>query len=444
MRRLTVGALGALVCSVAACSGDDTADRATPATASTAVATSAASTTSRAVTTSSTSPTTTTAASSTSVDSTSTAPAETTVPPTTAPPSTAPVTTMVPPPDAAVLAEIPLAVQPFADVDMVTQMVVRPADNVAYASSQTGEIWRLADPAAPTLALDLSASVPPYEQGSERGLLGLGFGPADGRMYAFYSDLQNTSHVVSYAMNADGTADANSAWPVIDVPSAGFGHKGGAMSFDGPILYVALGDGGASKGRSAQDFTTLLGSIIRIVPHIDGPGYDVPPDNPFVADPNTRPELWAKGLREPWGFWRDPDTGTLWISDVGDHTMEEMNRMTADQRGLNFGWYFLEGTEVFAAGAPDGLTPPLFAYRHDEIGPASIGGRVYRGAAIPELHGAFVFGDMAGITFAVGAGDEITKLTLRGSGVVTGFAIGPDGELYMLTHAKGIMKVVPG
>ena len=119
--------------------------------------------------------------------------------------------------------------------------------------------------------------------------------------------------------------------------------------------------------------------------------------------------------------------------------------MTADQKGLNFGWYYLEGTEPYTNEAPpDGLTPPLFAYRHDEIGPAAIGGRVYRGASIPQLQGAYVFGDMAGATFGVGAGDQITKLTLRGSGVVTGLAIGPDGELYMLTHAKGIMKVVPG
>ena len=324
-------------------------------------------------------------------------------------------------------------------------MVVRPSDGVAYASSQTGQVWRLADPAAPALALDLSASVPVYEQGSERGLLGLGFGPADDRMYVFYSDLQNDSHVVSYAMNADGTADVNSARLVIDVPSDGFGHKGGAMSFDGPTLYLALGDGGASKGRTAQDYMSLLGSIIRITPRLDGPGYDVPADNPFVGDPTRLPELWAKGLREPWGFWRDPVTGTLWISDVGDHTMEEIDRMTADQKGLNFGWYFLEGTEVYAEGAPpDGLTPPLFAYRHDEIGPAAIGGKVYRGTAIPELVGAYVFGDMAGITFGVGANDEITKLTLRGSGVVTGIADGPDGELYLLTHSKGILKVVPG
>jgi len=294
------------------------------------------------------------------------------------------------------------------------------------------------------LALDLSAAVPAYEQGSERGLLGLGFGPADDRMYVFYSDLDNDAHLVSYAMNADGTAEPASPRTVIDVPSDGFGHKGGAMSFDGPTVYLALGDGGASKGRTAQDYTSLLGSIIRIVPHADGPGYEVPPDNPFVGDASKRPELWAKGLREPWGFWRDPVTGTLWISDVGDHTMEEIDRMTADQKGLNFGWYFLEGTDVFADGAPEGLTPPLFAYRHDEIGPAAIGGRVYRGEAIPGLHGAYVFGDMAGPTFAVGAGDEITRLTLRGTGVVTGYAIGPDGELYMLTHSKGILKVVPG
>ena len=310
-------------CAIAACSGDDDAspgDDASPrhpprrrppvvvTTESTSAADDGPVHQPTVPTSTSTAPTTTTTAPPSTTSSSS-------IPPTTAPPA---------PPDAAALAAIPLALQPFADVDMVTQMVVRPADDVAYASSQTGQIWRLADPAAPTLALDVSANVPPYEQGSERGLLGLGFGPSDGRMYVFFSDLQNNSHVVSYAMNADGTADANSAWSVIDVPSAGFGHKGGAMSFDGPTLYLALGDGGASKGRSAQDYTSLLGSIIRIVPHTDGPGYEVPTDNPFVGDPTKRPELWAKGLREPWGFWRDPVTGTLWISDVGDHTMEEI------------------------------------------------------------------------------------------------------------------------
>ncbi len=155
-------------------------------------------------------------------------------------------------------------------------MVLRPSDHVAYAASQTGEVWRLADPAAPTLALDLSGAVSTYEPGSERGLLGLGFGPIDDRMYVFSTDQQQQGHLVSYALGPDGTADPGSAWLVIDVPSTGFGHKGGPMSFDGRLLYLALGDGGGTNGRSAQDYSSLLGSLIRIIPRTDGPGYDVP------------------------------------------------------------------------------------------------------------------------------------------------------------------------
>ncbi len=342
------------------------------------------------------------------------------------------------------LAAVKLATQPFSDVEKVTAFVTDPATSTIYISSQTGQIYKVANDGSKTLVLDLSAAVPPYEQGSERGLLGLDFSPVDGRMFVFYSDLENNAHLVSYAMTPDGAPDPASQWTVIDVPSTGFGHKGGGMSFDGSILYLALGDGGGTNGRDAQNYESLLGSIIRVVPRTTGPGYDFPDDNPYLNDPSKRPELWAKGLREPWGFWRDPATGDLWMADVGNHTMEEIDRMTPDQKGLNFGWAFIEGTQVNHPGAPADVTPPLFAYRHDEVGPAAIGGRVYRGTAIPGLVGAYVFADLAGATFGIGAGDQTTKLSLRLSGVVTGFGIGPDGELYTTSHAEGVKKIVPG
>ena len=350
---------------------------------------------------------------------------------------------VTPAPPVEQLAALKLGLQPYAAVDKVTGMIVRPADDVVYASSQTGQVWRLADPAAPVLALDLSAETSPYEQGSERGLLGIAFSPVDGRLFVFYTDLQAQSHLVSYPMLPDGTADVSGMWPVIDVPSTGFGHKGGGMSFDGPILYVALGDGGGTNGRDAQNYESLLGSIIRIVPRTTEPSYDYPDDNPYLNDPSKRPELWAKGLREPWGFWRDPITGIIWMADVGNHVMEEIDRMMPDQKGLNFGWYFIEGTQVNHEGAPPDVVPPLYAYLHSDVGPAAIGGRVYRGAAIPGLDGAYVFADIGGKTFAVGAGDQVTRLQLNVPGLVTGFGTGPDGELYVLTHSQGIQKLVP-
>ena len=123
------------------------------------------------------------------------------------------------------------------------------------------------------------------------------------------------------------------------------------------------------------------------------------------------PELWAKGLRNPWGFWRDPVTGDLWISDVGEDDVEELNRIPATVAGANFGWYFVEGDHVRYQGVPADAVNPLFTYRHDQIGPAIIGGRVYRGQRDPGLDGAYVFADMAGEIFAMGAGDQVTPLT---------------------------------
>jgi glucose/arabinose dehydrogenase len=423
----TVGALALVVGTLACSSGDDnggSATTASPVSGSITAATTGAPTT--------VAPTTAAASPTTGV------PSPTTV-------SAAPTTAAAaPPPPVEQLAAVKLAVQPFSDVEKVTALVTDPATSTMYISSQTGQVYKVANEGAKTLALDISSAVPPYDQGSERGLLGLGFSPVDGRMFVFYSDLENNAHVVSYAMTPDGVADPASQWTVIDVPSTGFGHKGGGMSFDGSILYLALGDGGGTNGRDAQNYESLLGSIIRIVPRSTGPGYDFPSDNPYLNDPAKRPELWAKGLREPWGFWRDPVTGDLWTADVGNHTMEEIDRMTPDQKGLNFGWAFIEGTQVNHPGAPADVTAPLFAYRHEDVGPAAIGGRIYRGSAIPALNGAYVFADMAGTLFGVGAGDQTTKLSLHLSGVVTGFGIGPDGELYVTTHTQGVERLVPG
>jgi glucose/arabinose dehydrogenase len=359
-------------------------------------------------------------------------------------PPTAPGPTTIGVPGADQLAGAVLALQPFADIAKPTALVTRPADGSIYVTAQTGEVYRIAGGGQPELALDLRPLVTPYEQGSERGLLGIGFSPVDGRMFVYYTDHGMQSHVASYAVLDDGHADPTSQWMVIDIPQTGVGHKGGGISFDRGILYLALGDGGGSNGRDAQDYSSLLGSIIRIVPRTTGPGYDFPSDNPFLGDPSKRPELWAKGLRNPWGFWRDPVTGHLWTADVGNNTMEEIDRLPAGVGGLNLGWYFIEGTQVNHDGAPPDAMPPLFAYLHSDVGPAAIGGRVYRGAAIPALAGAYLFGDLAGATFAVGAGDQTTRLNLAISGVVTGFGEGPDGELYALTHTEGVKKIVPG
>lgn len=375
---------------------------------------------------------------------TTTEPAKTNIAVTTSAGTTAPP---VPPaPRARTLGAVALATRPVADIPLATAMATRPADGSIYITTQPGQVWRLPADGTAATVLDLAGTVSEWLPGSERGLLGIAFSPIDGRMFLYYTDLEAQSHLVSYAVGRRGNPDPDSVWEVMEIEQPGAGHKGGGLAFDeSGILYLALGDGGGSSGRDAQDPSKLHGGIVRIVPSTEGPGYDVPPDNPFIGDASTRPELWAKGLRNPWGFWRDPLTGDLWIADVGQNDVEELNRIPSTVSGVNFGWYFLEGDEVRFDGAPPDAVAPIFTYRHDEVGPAIIGGRVYRGTAIRRLVGAYVFADMSGPLFAVGARNQVRLLPLSIPHVViTGFGEGPDGELYILTLEGGVLKLVPG
>ena len=345
------------------------------------------------------------------------------------------------------MATIPLVLQPVVTgLPLLTAMASRP-DGLIVFTSQTGEVWRLAPDGTAPLLVDLRAEVSPYEPGSERGMLGAAFHPIDGRLFLSFTDVAMDSHVISFAVDAAGVLDPASRTPVFfeDQPAQGFGHKGGGLVFtpDG-TLHLAMGDGGASNGRDAQDPTKVFGGIVRIRPRGAVAGHDIPPDNPWVAAPPYRPELMAKGLRNPWGFCRDAATGDMWIGDVGNETIEEVNHIPAGQMGLNFGWYQMEGTTVRHEPVPEGAVPPVFEYRHDTIGPAVIGGCVYRGAAIPGLVGAYVFGDLTGRLMALGAGYEMATLTPVADGPLTAVTLGPDGEVYLLTHNNGVFRLVPG
>jgi glucose/arabinose dehydrogenase len=364
------------------------------------------------------------------------------------PASTAPVpatTVADPPPPADQVRGQAVTLEPWVDLPLLTSMATRPADGVAYLTSQRGEVWRALDGSEPELVLDLDGVVSPYEPGSERGLLGMAFGPTDDRLYLSYTDDQIDSHVVSYALDDAGHPVPESVVEVLFVDQPGLGHKGGGLVVDPDgTLYVTFGDGGASNGRDAQDMATMLGGIVRIVPRGSSPGYDVPPDNPFVGVAGAPPELWSKGLRNPWGFCRDEATGALWLGDVGNNTMEEINRLDAGHGGANFGWPHWEGTEAMRSGGPADAVPPVHAYRHDEVGPAVIGGCVYRGTALAGLRGAYLFGDLSGPLFAVVAGDEVVELEPRVPGVITGFGTFADGEMAVLTLQDGAFRIVPG
>jgi glucose/arabinose dehydrogenase len=175
-------------------------------------------------------------------------------------------------------------------------------------------------------------------------------------------------------------------------------HNGGLLLF-GPDdhLYIGTGDGGGAGDpeRNAQDLGSLLGKILRIDPAGSGARpYTIPDDNPFADRPDARPEIFAYGLRNPWRFSFDPDSGLMLIADVGQDSQEEVDIVPiARAAGVNYGWSAFEGTERFNEdqSAP-GATPPAFTYGR-EGGCSITGGYVVRDSRLPALAGRYVYGD---------------------------------------------------
>ena len=293
----------------------------------------------------------------------------------------------------------------------------------------------------------------------ERGLLGLAFHPAfasNGRLFVHYTD--RSGDTVLSELRADPPS-ASSVDPAtervlltLDQPYGN--HNGGQIAF-GPdgYLYLALGDGGSGGDplNAGQDRSTWLGTILRL--GVDGAEpYEVPADNPFVGVEGALPEIWAYGLRNAWRFSFDRATGDLWIADVGQNAVEEVNRQPADSPGgENYGWRIMEGDACFDPPSgcdPSGLTMPVVTYTHASgLGRSVTGGYVYRGADVPALQGAYVFGDyVSGRVFvAEGSGDDWSMRTLLEAGFrIAAFGEDESGELYVADYQGGVLyRFVP-
>jgi glucose/arabinose dehydrogenase len=377
-------------------------------------------------------------------DATSTSsPAATTTSTTTASTTTSTTTTRPPdpPPPNESFAEIGLGLEHVLDIESPTALAWRPDDPAMFVASQTGQVQRVGDELG--LVVDLSAEIAPVEPGSERGLLGLAFDPRNSRMYLDYTGLDNNTRVVSFELDDAAVAVPDSRREILFIDQPGLGHNGGRLLFeDEGNLYIGSGDGGASNGRDAQDTTKLLGVILRIAPSLDGESYTIPTDNPFADGVDDRPEVWARGLRNPWTFSLDDDTGDMWIGDVGNERREEIDIIPAGTSGPNFGWYWFEGTSQRFSEVPDGLVPPVFDYPRSQ-GVAVMGGYVYRGQAIPELRGAYLFGDLGGPIWAIGA-SGVTRLRVDPVNGLVGWGEDPSGELYLLGIYDGVFRLTPG
>jgi glucose/arabinose dehydrogenase len=220
------------------------------------------------------------------------------------------------------------------------------------------------------------------------------------------------------------------------------------------MLYIGTGDGGSAGDpeRRATDPSSLLGKMLRIDPAPSGgSAYTIPPDNPFVGVDGTAPEIWSTGLRNPWRFAFDRETGDLWIADVGQNAVEEIDLVTAAQgagRGIDFGWSAYEGTDRYNEDQESpNHWPPIYEYRHADGGCSVTGGVVYRGAAIPALQGAYLLGDYCatGITALVAQdGQLVDAATISDEpGQIVSFGTDGAGEVYVVSIGGGVFRLDP-
>ena len=385
----------------------------------------------------------------------SSAPTTSSMPPTTTTVVATTTTTTLPsgilpvPPDhplpaIATLADVKVTLTPLLDIPHLLGMAWSEIEQYFYLITQDGEVFRAPpDFSNSEIVLDLKEEVSPFIYGSERGMLGVAINPIDGRLFLNFTDRENNSHIISYAL-VDGLPDISSRREVIFIEQPGLSHKAGMLVFDDEgRLYASFGDGGGNAGRTSQDYQSLLGGILRIIPNVDSDGYTIPEDNPFVNDPEKRPEIFVKGLRQPHRFTRNRANGEIYIGDVGENVMEELNRIPPGTSGQNFGWYFFEGFGRRSAGGKDlTFTEPLYQFEHPGW-IAIIAGFVYHGTKIPALQGALILGDMTGPIYAMGS-DGLQRLSISEKGnVLTSFAEGPDGELYTLSLDGGLKRIDP-
>lgn len=324
--------------------------------------------------------------------------------------------------------------------------------NRLFVLEQAGRILVFPnDPGAVSASVLLDIRDRVNDGGNEEGLLGLAFHPeyeTNGYFYVYYSVSDpRRSRLARFSVSSGNAnaADPASEAVLLEVDQPYSNHNGGQISF-GPdgFLYVALGDGGSGGDpqENGQNRSTLLGKILRI--DVDRAPYGIPSDNPFAGNTQGyREEIFAYGLRNPWRFSFDRPTGRLWAGDVGQNEYEEIDIIEA---GKNYGWNIMEGNHCYNADVCEtgGLTLPVWEYPHSE-GQSVTGGFVYRGAALPELSGRYIYADfVSGKIWALrydGQTPPVNDLLIDTGLNISSFGVDEAGELYLCAFDKRIYKL---
>jgi glucose/arabinose dehydrogenase len=331
--------------------------------------------------------------------------------------------------------------------------VAQPTDDGddIYVVEQGGTIQRVAPDGSGTTFLEISDEI---TSGGEQGLLSVAFAPDYARTGHFYVDYTNEdgdTRVVEYTAK-DGVVDQSSARQLLAIDQPYTNHNGGQLQF-GPdgLLYVGLGDGGdgGDPQRRGLDLSTPLGKILRIDPQPDGDSpYTVPEDNPFVDQQDARPEIYAYGLRNPWRFSFDRETGDLTIGDVGQDTEEEIDIVgRGEGSGASFGWSAYEGDQRFNEdqSSPDAI-PPVLVNQHADGNCSITGGGVVRDHSLPTLYGRYLYGDLCLgqlRSFTPHPGQPADDDTALGVEVqrLASFGEGADGSVYVVSIAGPVYQL---
>lgn len=338
--------------------------------------------------------------------------------------------------------------------DIVTGLYQAPNDPSRwYATLKSGDLVWFSNNAGVTSVTPISGE-PAVDDRGEGGLLSMAFHPNFGNGTNRYVYLSYTapdagemvSRVTRYVLGSDNTL--GSPLQILELPQPATNHNGGNIGF-GPdgYLYVGFGDGGGSgdtygNGQNAQTFHS---KILRIDVDAGAP-YRVPTSNPFYNSSTHLPEIYAQGFRNPWRWSFDRVTDQLIVADVGQRNWEEVNLV---EPGRNYGWPITEGNHCYNASTcnTSGLTAPIYEYDH-EVGCSITGGFVYRGSAIPELQGRFVFGDycMSGVQSFMPANPAQTHAAVSASGeapnAITTFGEANDGELLIGTAGGELFRFI--
>lgn len=329
-------------------------------------------------------------------------------------------------------------------------------DSRLFVVQQTGEIRILNSDGTinPTNFLKLTNAT--ILSGGERGLLGLAFHPnysTNGFFYLNYTRAGDGATVIArYSVSATNPnlANASSASILMTIPQPFSNHNGGTIKF-GPdgYLYIGMGDGGngGDPGNRAQNINENLGKMLRLDVNGAAP-YGIPSNNPYVGIAGND-EIWAIGLRNPWKFSFDAISGQLWIADVGQNQVEEINLVSSTLPGLNYGWRCYEGNQVYTTCTNPGATYtfPFAQYTHSSTGGCSItGGYMYAGSTYANFVNKYFFADYC--LNRLGMLDKNTgaisySSIFNGNNNFTTFGQDINGELYVASQSNGkLYKII--